>query len=1307
MKQFFTFKWLIMSLMLVMGAGHAWADTESVTFSAQAYTNQQAVASYMGTNFSIAFDKGTNSSNAPKYYSSGTAIRAYAGNYFTVSSTNTITKIELSFGSSDGSNTITTDVNTYKDGTWTGSANYVKFTIGGTNGNRRIAGITVTYTPAVTKTNTSLSLSPNSLNLTYGGSTGTLTATVTPEGESALQSPTISWESDDESVATVAGGVVTPVGEGSCTITASYAGDNTYNKSSNTATVNVTDNRVAVVSAIEKINSIKSLYIGGKHAFSPVVTLADGLSESDVTYSYVSADPSTIQINEDGTYTALKTGTNIDITVTATPIASKSATHKPVTATFQHNGAYKYSKPTFTPTGVTEGNFSGSMTLAMENDGTPVGPIYYTLDGNEPATDKSNATLYSDELTLTATSTVKARIIDDDGYYSTVTSATYTKVAANKDAISLAVGQSLSFTDFTAAGTYGTNKSVYLIASDGDNYKWTGSDVGNYSGKTLQIKNNTSSYITSSPVTSANGFKMTITNTGSVDVYVGETKQTADSDGAYYFSTANATAVTLKRGTSSTPQVSNITFTGLKPSRSVTFPEGNQVITVDGETITKTATVSPAGDVTYASSDPTIATVDATTGEVSAVKGGEVTITATVAADADYEKSTGSYTVTVNKAATTLAFSNAEETVELVDGTATFTATATPADETRTITYSTDDEITVNASTGEVTLTAIGDYVIKANAEATGKYLAPSEASYTLHVVDSRTPIVEANSLNLVLTDVLDNPIALNSVAKDDVGFLSATYTKAASFSGDPVVLFATSDATVLLIENGNEFTALKGGTAKVTVTVSSGGNNLYTDVEKEFTVTVTNNAKTATVITVMDENADAVEDGDELNLTYGSPVTLEIEATAGYEGTIEKELGNPLIAEVGVSGTTYTITPIAVGTTTLTLSAAETANFTAASDIVLTIKVAGGVEAKTTTELVEADLEDIDFAQYYVPDTWEMATTNSENYQAWKNNKSNDFISANAYVSSTNRKAGTYDYITDEYDLTYYQTAYIEFEHAGQYFGEISDGIKLLAKVDGVEQNLTINTYFAGTSYSSYVKNTTNINSLCGKKVKIIFRYISDGTSSNTGRWDIKNFKISGEKMPTFDVKLNANGYATFCSEYPLDLTPTDEFTAWQATGIDLDSNQTNITFEKITGTIKGGQGFLISGEPNTTVTISAANGTNELTGNLFVGTMVPTYITTVEGEYTNIGLKGDSWVKINAGNVKANKAYMHVPTDKLATGGSNVKMTFNYGEATGVIDLKTVTLDNDAWYDLTGRRVTQPKNGIFIHNGKKILVK
>ena len=147
----------------------AYNANPSINFSAQGYSNEQAISSAtIDNNVSVAFNKGSNS-NAPKYYTSGTAIRCYGGNYFTVSTTaGNITGIVLTFGSSDGSNTITTNVGSYSGGTWSGSATSVKFTIGGTSGNRRLAGITVTY---------SYSSEPTQQTTCPYGATATLTAT--------------------------------------------------------------------------------------------------------------------------------------------------------------------------------------------------------------------------------------------------------------------------------------------------------------------------------------------------------------------------------------------------------------------------------------------------------------------------------------------------------------------------------------------------------------------------------------------------------------------------------------------------------------------------------------------------------------------------------------------------------------------------------------------------------------------------------------------------------------------------------------------------------------------------------------------------------------------------------------------------------------------------------------------------------------------------------------------------------------------------------------------------------------------------
>ena len=150
---------------LVIPLGMWGQTTASVTFSEQGYTNQQEITEVTFGGVTANFDKGTNN-NAPKYYTNGSAIRVYGGNTVAISAgNNTITAITIAFGSGDGSNTITSNVGTYENGSWNGNATSVTFTIGGTSGNRRFAGLSVTYTGGGTQ--------PTTYTVTYNANGGT------------------------------------------------------------------------------------------------------------------------------------------------------------------------------------------------------------------------------------------------------------------------------------------------------------------------------------------------------------------------------------------------------------------------------------------------------------------------------------------------------------------------------------------------------------------------------------------------------------------------------------------------------------------------------------------------------------------------------------------------------------------------------------------------------------------------------------------------------------------------------------------------------------------------------------------------------------------------------------------------------------------------------------------------------------------------------------------------------------------------------------------------------------------------------
>lgn len=163
--------------------------TSTVVFSEMGYANGGQVTSVTtgdgeGTgDATIAFVKAAGSSNEAKYYNDGSAVRVYAGGTITVTSTYAgahISKVVLTYASNDavGDNTITAAPTGLTDNIWTGNAQSVTFTVGGSTGHRRIAAISVTtdvdgrsYTNYVTHCETMNSPTLGEASLAYANGT--------------------------------------------------------------------------------------------------------------------------------------------------------------------------------------------------------------------------------------------------------------------------------------------------------------------------------------------------------------------------------------------------------------------------------------------------------------------------------------------------------------------------------------------------------------------------------------------------------------------------------------------------------------------------------------------------------------------------------------------------------------------------------------------------------------------------------------------------------------------------------------------------------------------------------------------------------------------------------------------------------------------------------------------------------------------------------------------------------------------------------------------------------------------------------
>ena len=184
-----------------------------------------------------------------------------------------------------------------------------------------------------------------------------------------------------------------------------------------------------------------------------------------------------------------------------------------------------------------------------------------------------------------------------------------------------------------------------------------------------------------------------------------------------------------------------------------------------------------------------------------------------------------------------------------------------------------------------------------------------------------------------------------------------------------------------------------------------------------------------------------------------------------------------------------------------------------------------------------------------------------------------------------------------------------------------------------------------------------------------------------------------------TESVTLNAYGYTTFATTSALDFLDAEDadYSAWRISEI----NGSAITFEQLTQHVAAGQGIFIKGTANAAVDlhILPAGGAT-LNNNLLKGITTATSI--ADNEY--YGLKGNTFVPVNAGTVPAGKALLPASNVSL-----NVKAyTFIFNDADGIQTIQTVSAEEaQTIFNLAGQRLPKAQKGINIINGKKVLVK
>ncbi len=190
----------------------------------------------------------------------------------------------------------------------------------------------------------------------------------------------------------------------------------------------------------------------------------------------------------------------------------------------------------------------------------------------------------------------------------------------------------------------------------------------------------------------------------------------------------------------------------------------------------------------------------------------------------------------------------------------------------------------------------------------------------------------------------------------------------------------------------------------------------------------------------------------------------------------------------------------------------------------------------------------------------------------------------------------------------------------------------------------------------------------------------------------------------PFTTATIGSTGWATFSNASATDFTGlTGVVDAYQVTG----NSGSAITKNAVT-TAAGNTGLLLNGDAGTYAIPVVASGTDLSSSNKLVAVATSTAVTAAAGDFTNFVLVGGSgtasFKKItgaNSATVGAGKAYLQL------AGSSFAPQLFFDADVTGIGAVKSINKEDGAYYNLAGQRVAQPQKGLYIVNGKKVIIK
>ena len=316
------------------------------------------------------------------------------------------------------------------------------------------------------------------------------------------------------------------------------------------------------------------------------------------------------------------------------------------------------------------------------------------------------------------------------------------------------------------------------------------------------------------------------------------------------------------------------------------------------------------------------------------------------------------------------------------------------------------------------------------------------------------------------------------------------------------------------------------------------------------------------------------------------------------------------------------------------------------------------------------------------------MSTQNTNNRTAVSVTENNGSI-------TFAENAGIREFVIYGPDASGHYSIYDGNENSKGYLYAASGGNYLKTQAtNNINGKWTI-TFDGNTNFASIVAD--------GSSNRNVMQY--NGSSSlfscyaSASQKDLYLYEKAGEAKPTVDVTITAATWASFSCANALDFTGTG-VTAYIAKAKD----ENNVTLTEITK-VPAETGIVVNATAGTYHIPVLTDAKDETTGNLLTPWLKEG--TPSAATYYTLAVSGTDPIfkKSSGGTLAAGKAYLVMPT----TSAPVLNISFENADVTGIntVQGSEFMVKGSGIYNLKGQKVSQPTKGLYIVNGKKVIIK